>query len=199
MHPTKQILLDVAVSLLSEKSGDQITADEILSKSSVSKGSLYHHFVDLNDLIESAQIERVTVFVRNIILGLSQVLQGTEDFRVARERFYAIAGYRESDGAREMRAERMKVVVMAAQSSRFRDKYVEMQTTHTAAWSNLYSDAVARGWANPDLDPHAVSILMQSTIAGRIVDDIGSVQMEHQNWVKVIQYLLDRIFFANCA
>ena len=55
VHPTKTHLIETAVALLEEKMPHEIAVDEILEKSGISKGSLYHHFEDLAELLESVR------------------------------------------------------------------------------------------------------------------------------------------------
>lgn len=57
-HPTKVALLATAISLLDEQSPESITVGDVLTESGISSGSLYHHFGDLDNLIESAMVVR---------------------------------------------------------------------------------------------------------------------------------------------
>ena len=63
LHPTKSHLINTTVSILDEKLPNEIAVDEILEKSGISKGSLYHHFEDLGQLLEVAQVERYAQWV----------------------------------------------------------------------------------------------------------------------------------------
>ena len=58
VHPTKALLIATTVTLLDTKLPNEIAVDEILEASGISKGSLYHHFEDLGELLEIAQVER---------------------------------------------------------------------------------------------------------------------------------------------
>ena len=50
VHPTKQTLIDTVLALMEKKSIEQISSDEVLEISNISKGSLYHHFEDFPEL-----------------------------------------------------------------------------------------------------------------------------------------------------
>ena len=54
VHPTKQLLIKTALELMETKLPTEIAVDEILTNSGISKGSLYHHFEDLAELLETA-------------------------------------------------------------------------------------------------------------------------------------------------
>lgn len=196
VHPTKRHLIETVVSMLDTHGASTITAESVLVASNVSKGSLYHHFEDFGDLIEAAQVARFSTFVANLIAKLNAVLEEFHDIESARAKFHEAVEYRESDSARLMRFERMATILEATHNERIAQKFAEVQNSVTKAWRDAYTKAIDRGWAEPSLDPLAVAVLMQSTIAGRIVDDISELKMEKDNWVKVIQYLLDVTFFA---
>ncbi len=197
IHPTKKLLIETTAGLLAEFPSRQITSDLVLERSHVSKGSLYHHFHDLADLIEAAQVERFSQYVDQTIAALADVLTDSSDVQGARAKFHAVVNIRQPDNAQRLRIERMETAVMANYDERIRVRLSREQARLTSEWAKLFQIALDRGWANPDLDPVAVSIIMQATIAGRIVDDISDVHMDQAKWVSLIQYLLDVIFFVN--
>ena len=197
IHSTKKLLIETTAGLLAEFPSRQITSDQVLERSHVSKGSLYHHFHDLGDLIEAAQVERFSQYVDQTIAALADVLTDSTDLASARAKFHDVVNIRQPDNAQRLRIERMETAVLANYDERIRVRLSREQARLTSEWANLFQVALDRGWANPDLDPVAVSIIMQATIAGRIVDDISDVHMDQAKWVSLIQYLLDVIFFVN--
>ena len=62
-HPTKSSLIDCAADLLDKYRFDEITVEMVLDRSNISKGSLYHHFEDLAELLEAAQVARYADWV----------------------------------------------------------------------------------------------------------------------------------------
>ena len=59
-HPTKSKLVETATRLLKTHKPSEISVDLVLSESKISKGSLYHHFADLDELIETALLTTAT-------------------------------------------------------------------------------------------------------------------------------------------
>ena len=49
-HPTKAKLIETVVELLDQHPVEAITLDQILEMSKISKGSMYHHFADFDDI-----------------------------------------------------------------------------------------------------------------------------------------------------
>ena len=57
-HPTKTALIEATRELLETNARKDISTEQILNKSGISKGSLYHHFEDLEELVEAAMLLR---------------------------------------------------------------------------------------------------------------------------------------------
>ena len=53
-HPTSKRLINSTIELLQEFLPEEISTDLVLQHSGVSRGSLYYHFEDLSDLLETA-------------------------------------------------------------------------------------------------------------------------------------------------
>ena len=62
-HPTKRLLVETVVAMLETKKPNEILAEEVLESSGVSKGSMYHHFEDLQELVETAQLMRYSKWI----------------------------------------------------------------------------------------------------------------------------------------
>ena len=67
MHPTKAVLVRTVVQLLDTQLPTEIHADDVLEISGISKGSLYHHFEDLGELVETAQVLRYSKWICNLL------------------------------------------------------------------------------------------------------------------------------------
>jgi hypothetical protein len=56
--------------------------------------------------------------------------------------------------------------------------------------------AQTNGWVTPDLDPRALSVLVQSFLLGRAVDDVAPSPLEAQAWETVLAAVLDRVLLT---
>ena len=78
LHPTKRLLVETVVNMLETKKPNEILADEVLEKSGVSKGSMYHHFEDLQDLVETAQLIRYSKWIDASIHFMTTYVLGAD-------------------------------------------------------------------------------------------------------------------------
>lgn len=66
-HPTKRALIDAVKLLLEQRAMSEVTTELVLDFSNKSKGSLYHHFEDFGDLVEHAQVERMSALLDKVL------------------------------------------------------------------------------------------------------------------------------------
>ena len=66
--------MEAAAVLIDEHGSQGFTVEQLLEKSNISKGSLYHHFDDFHDVIMQAQVLRFARYVEEDITALTNVL-----------------------------------------------------------------------------------------------------------------------------
>jgi len=54
LHPTKENIMNTALELFSEKGFDNTTISEIIEKTELSKGAVYHHFKSKEEIADTA-------------------------------------------------------------------------------------------------------------------------------------------------
>lgn len=194
MHPTQNRLLETTLHLLKTVRHEDITADLVLRTSGVSKGSLYHHFADFSDLMETALTELFAESVdanREIMSKIvSSAKSSGECFRMLSE----VTRNTQSSDMFVLRARRAGVLASCANNSRLAEKVSVAQERLTRHYTKLFSVLQARGWMNTDFSPHAAAILIQSYTIGKIVDDISSDPVDSEEWVRLIDSIVINVF-----
>ena len=77
-HPTREALITTVVELLQTQPLESVTSERVLEVSKISRGSMYHHFKDLDELIETAQVARFAHWVDISIENLGQIIRATK-------------------------------------------------------------------------------------------------------------------------
>ena len=195
-HPTKAKLIETTSELLKEfKSGD-ITAEMVLTKSNISKGSLYHHFDDLEELIETALLVRYAKWVdrsvsvmtplllnakspEDIYAGLVEVTRQTQHPDLKKERFF-----------------RVEVLTKANSSSRFAERLRELQQHLTDSLEDIIREAQERGFFTKSLDPKAIAVFIQAYSLGKVLDDLSDSPVNPENYTELINTIIREVFIA---
>jgi AcrR family transcriptional regulator len=193
-HPTRNRLVDTTAFFLATRDPSTISVEEILLTSGISKGSLYHHFEDLAELLEAAEVKQYAEWVDKSIETLVGVLAGVKS---RDELVESLKGVTRATQGREVlpaRIQRARTIAKALNNPRFKSALGVEQQRLTSALEDLFREAIEKGWYRSELDPRACAILIQSYTLGKIVDDIVEDQMSPESWDNLIGQLIERLF-----
>jgi len=191
-HPTKTALIKATRELLMTSSRKDISSEQILSKSGISKGSLYHHFEDLDELVEAAMLLRYTEWVDASIEAITQVLMAVKSPDDVYNRLVAITQQTQDPKRREDRIYRAEVIGVAASSPRLAKKLGAEQQRLTDALEDLVRETQEKSFFHPEIDPHVLAVFIQAYTFGKVVDDFSESPMKPDNWNALINDFLKK-------
>ena len=194
MHPTKALLIATTVTLLDTKLPNEIAVDEILEASGISKGSLYHHFEDLGELLEIAQVERYAAWVDRSVDALVQMISTVKTREDLVHGLKVITRFTQDPKYSHTRFQRARAIASAEHNPRFKKRLAEEQMRLTEALIDLINEARNKGLYASDFDAHAGAVLVQAYTLGMIVDDFVENQMDPEAWYSLIDKVVDRVF-----
>lgn len=194
MHPTKALLIATTVTLLDTKLPNEIAVDEILEASGISKGSLYHHFEDLGELLEMAQVERYAAWVDRSVDALVQMISTVKTREDLVHGLKVITRFTQDPKYSHTRFQRARAIASAEHNPRFKKRLAEEQMRLTEALIDLINEARNKGLYASDFDAHAGAVLVQAYTLGMIVDDFVEKQMDPEAWYSLIDKVVDRVF-----
>jgi AcrR family transcriptional regulator len=190
VHPTKARLIETAAELLGTQFPEDIQVDEILEKSGISKGSLYHHFEDLSELLEAAQVARYSAWVDRSIGLIVPVLSAAKDRDGIIQGLKTLTIYTQSSEYKATRFTRARALAKSETSPRFQRALGLEQQRLNIALEDLVEEAKNKGLFKSTLDARVVAVFIQSYTLGKIVDDIVPEPMEQENWDNFILDML---------
>lgn len=195
-HPTKQALIDTTLRLLETTPVEQLTCDEVLNASGISRGSLYHHFDDYPDLVEHALAVRFASQVDASITAIAGLLHNATGRDDLLARLAELSRLTQRRDRMEHRTQRVVAFAGASHSPRFRAVLAEQQQRLTDAQAELVEHAQELGWIRKELDPQVVAVFVQAYTLGRIVDDFSVEPMDEEGWNRLIIDVLERVLFT---
>ena len=190
IHPTKSRLIETTAELLETKFPQEIAVDEILDKSGISKGSLYHHFEDLGELLEAAQVQRYARWVDRSIGLIVPILSAAKTREDIIEGLKKVTAYTQSRNYQQARFARARALANTELSDRFREQLGAEQERLTSALADLVSEAKNKGLYRSDIDSRVVAVFIQSYTLGKIVDDIVPNPVNQEKWDEFIVNML---------
>lgn len=197
IHPTKEKLIETFLALSEEGDIDKITVDEVLDRSRISKGSLYHHFENFDDLIAEAMARRYAEGVDRSIEQMVVALLGcgSKDQFLEGVRLSILQTIRPESAV--FRLNRSRIIGMCANNVRLEAKVAAEQDRLSKAIEGLFCEAQKQGWVKPTLHIPAAALLVQAYTFGKVVDDIAVRPVDQEAWVELISELVINLFIKD--
>ena len=192
-HATHRALIDCGVELAKEFGMYGFTVEQLLTKSGISKGSLYHHFEDFVDLVECVQVRIFTEYVELDISAIQRALDAATD----REKFVNLISLITRTAVQPQRSisriQRAKILSATEGRERFAARIGHEQKLLNDQMASVVKLGQERGWVNPDLDPNAVALFVQGYPFGLLLNDVAEEQIVNDNWVKIIDLVMSKV------
>ena len=195
LHPTAQKLVDAVIEMLEETSYNNIKSENVLARSGISRGPMYHHFENFDDLIETAQTQIYARYAGGAVVAIRSVIAKQIDPWIARNEIGTLLRIKANQSTKILRWQCLGVLHNAASVQNFRYKLWETQEAINQEWIKTYQICLERGWADPSLDPRVFAYMMQSFIMGRVYDDMAPMKIDQEDWVQMGFRLIDVFLF----
>lgn len=194
LHPTAALLCKTVEKMLDDKNPDLISVEEVLEKSGISKGSLYHHFEDFSDLIETALITRYTYWIDLSIRSMSKLLETGKTVKILKEGLFKITYSTQSSAMAHTRIERAQIVALTQNNPRLLEKFKAETDRMTSSFEDLIREVIDRKFFKPHLDPRAIAVFIQAYTFGLVLNDLSDTKVENESWVNLINTIISEIF-----
>lgn len=196
-HPTKRLLVETVSQLLDEKSATQISAEQVLELSGISRGSMYHHFVDLDDLLETTQVYRYSKWVDGSIRFMYDYVikaQTKDELRASLRKLTEIT---QADDRKAARAQRAHALAMCATNQRMAEKLSPEIQRLTDAIEDVTNEVKNKGLFKKSVDAKSLSTFIQAYTLGKIVNDFNPEPVDEAQWVDFIMTIVEKTFIED--
>jgi len=197
LHPTAQKLVDVVTEMMEENPYDTLKSEIVLERCGLSRGPLYHHFVDFQDLIETAQIQIYQRYATGISQALADLIASCAESEQLKIGFASFVNQVANEATVKSRLELIGIVHNAHATAGFRKKFLPAQEQINLSWIEMYRFCLDHGWADPTIEPRAFAVLMQSTVFGRIMNNISRDKLDLSVLMEFIPTLFNKFCLAN--
>jgi AcrR family transcriptional regulator len=195
-HPTKRLLVETVSKLLEQKSAIQITAEEVLEISGISRGSMYHHFVDLDDLVETTQVWGYSKWVDGSIRFMYDFVITAKTKDELRGALRKLTEITQSDDRKAARSQRALALATCASNDRMARKLAPEIQRLTDAITDVTDEVKNKGLFKPTVDSHALSTFIQAYTLGKIVNDFNPDPVSEGDWIEFVMTIVEQTFLA---
>lgn len=196
-HPTKKLLVETVAAIMDTKAPEEISAEEVLTTSGISKGSMYHHFKDLNELIETAQVVRFAHWVDVSIQNMSLIIRATNSKEELLAALEKVTENTQGINRRPSRIERAGALSRRKASETYYKLIGQESDRLMDGLEDLAREAQEKGFFAKRHNPRAIALMVQAYTLGKIVDDYSLNPVPESEWNTLISDILKRVFAAD--
>jgi AcrR family transcriptional regulator len=188
IHPTKEKLIETMISLMDEHALASILVDDVLRESNISKGSLYHHFENFDDLVEAALIARFAAGVDSSIYLVSEAVNGAKSSEELLEKIVLVTSATQGRTRSKFRLERARVIGLSVNSPKLLESLEREQYRLTTAMADIVREGQEKGWVSKVFDAKTIAVFLQAYTLGRVIDDVAGKdqQIDSNDWNDVV-------------
>ena len=193
-HPTKDKLIATTADLLKTLRPSEISSEMVLSNSGISKGSLYHHFEDLEHLIETALLQRYARWVSVTFEVITKILT---EAKASNDLYLGLVELTKTSQDRALKGERFfraEILTKADHSPRLASQLQLLQKQLTESLADLIREAQERGFFKKSLDAKSIAIFIQAYTLGKIIDDSSDDPVDPQQYANLINSVVKDVF-----
>lgn len=194
-QPTKEKPLQTALGLLEKHFPEDVTGDMVLEHSGISRGSLYHHFIDVSDLIEQSLVRMFGERVDENIEACSAVMNICRSPDQLYELLCNMTDVTQSSKNRRHRFARARLIGFAEGNDRLVERLGVEQKRLTDGLATLFANAQEQGWITKTVDPHTAALFVQAYTFGRVIDDISVDHVDQKDWNDLLRRAIKMVFF----
>ncbi len=168
----------------------------VRQKSGISRGSLYHHFQDISELLELAMVESFALSVDQSITVLTAILHSAKNRDEMLKGLFLVTEQTQPRSLSKRRIQRARLISFTEDNPRLKASLAVEQQRLTDAITDLIREAQERGWMSRNVDPRCAAVLIQAYTLGKIVDDVVTPQMSEAGWNGLINQIIEKVLAA---
>lgn len=196
-HATHRALIDCGVELAKEFGMYGFTVEQLLTKSGISKGSLYHHFEDFVDLVECVQVRIFAEYVELDISAIQRALDAATD----RDKFVNLISLITRTALQPQRStsriQRARIISATQGRERFATRIGHEQKLLNDQMKRVISVGQERGWIPPHFDAHALALFVQGYAFGLILNDVTEERVGAEEMAVVIDSVIANLLIGS--
>lgn len=195
-HKTRGKLLEAATALMKKYEIADITSEMVLEYSGISRGSLYYHFVDFDELMGEAAIGLYAKWAGQETKKIANAVAAAKDVPSLVDSLVANIGLSQTDTQRARRLDHAVLVAQTKTNSHFAPLLADEQSRVTGRIAGVVARLQSKGIIHTQTDPAAIALLLQACTFGRVLDDVADVRVNSTSWDQLISQVLIKAFSA---
>ena len=198
VHPTRALIIAEASEIMKRNLVASFHIDDLLAATGLTRGAIYHHFKNVEEVIDSALAAIYVEGMNQNIELVKNVLGSAKTFEQFRDGvFRANEMYVNNDLLQVIRKLRAYAMASSATSGELATTIARAQQNLTTEYVAVISEAQKQGWTRSDIQPEALAVFIQAYSFGIIIDDVSENHLDKKAWSTVIESFFEKCVFKN--
>lgn len=189
-HPTRDKLIESFLRLGETQDFSTITVETVLGEAGVSKGSLYHHFNDFDDLLAQAKAHLFSIGINRSIEMMTTILDKSETVEDFKSLIRALILDTLTPQGVHHRLMRARILGASMRFPKLQEYVQAEQRRLTEEIAGLFIGAKGKGLVKKGLDPHLAAVFIQAYTFGKVFDDVSDAPIAPDDWADWIMSIL---------
>ena len=160
---------------------------------------MYHHFEDLQDLVETAQIYRYSQWIDASIEFLTKYVAKARTHDELRTSLRILTEQTQSDQRKGARAERAQALAACVQNPRMAKQMGAETQRLTDAIADVTEEVKNKGLFRSDVNSQVLATFIQAYTLGKLVNDYNPTAVNEEEWNDFIMNIVDHTFMSDTA
>lgn len=193
---TRSRLLEATYRLILEKGIASVRVDEVLAEVGVTKGSLYWHFENRQDLIRQALTEQLQQLVGPTIETMADAVDSATDDKDAYLAALGSVFVNPFDPDEvERRWQRIELLAASRHDPEFATIMAEVQAVLLRSHLAIIEQSAEKGLLRGGLDPRALAVaLMAVALGSNVISMLGDEAPSPEAWFGLLMFLVAQMY-----
>jgi AcrR family transcriptional regulator len=170
----------------------QITSDQVLQSSGVSKGSMYHFFNDFDELLEVTQAERFNNWANALIQFVAQEFDKAQDRESFISALEQVLSNNCCDNLKITHSELSRTLGFALGNNRFSHNIIEIKERVKFSILNILNESLDRALPGYNaINAQNLALFIETWIFGRIAGDFYRNPINEAEWKELTASLVN--------
>jgi AcrR family transcriptional regulator len=193
---TRDRLLAAVRKLLIGHNPSDITTAMVLREANVARNTLYYHFDNHADLLDTAMLasfsEAVNENVKAFETALSQASSKDQFLGMVTD----ILQQTQTRSRRSFRIERCRLIIHAEFNRSFAAVMAAEQNRINSDFVKLFDQCREKGWMKGQVSSPAAAVFVQALTLGRVIDDVAGEKLPESDWLEMFSGILHSAIFG---
>lgn len=192
---TREKLVAITLDVILKEGISAVRVDQVAAEADVTKGSLYWHFKDREELIRAALGEHLRKTSAQTIEGISHALHEAKDKGDYLTMIAPLLANPFDKSQADERWHKLDLLVQSRHDPLLADLIRHYQINNQEVLVELMEAAQSQGYLRSDVDPRAVATMLSVVYLGsNVIDTLGESAPDQEAWWNLLFFMINSLF-----